>query len=343
MTSSTAQPLRVTCDSFADGTLRFSSTLSGQYSSFTNQVAPLVNVKGIQLARANFVNPLLQLSDNHLVFWYYSGTTAANTVALANLRAVRLLPPWYVPWTGVTQFTKNRYFNSVNELVAALNTAAALNGDLFAMNPYWIAGDVSFSYDANTRRISFTGQQVGRFYCPAAFDDPNIATALAANPILMNSIGGQPLQPYVAGLTMNQRLGFAMSTTGRGRQPAVTTFAGAACSTNTPVANAVAIEADSYPILVGSQNLTILCNQVAGNGADGRGRRNVLATLPFNEPALAVNDITCNPALNPLVKTSTNINQFEFQFRDDFDQPVLFYANNSVQLELLLFYDDSKK
>jgi hypothetical protein len=53
------------------------------------------------------------------MFFYYASATQANIATLANLKCIRLLPSWFVPYTGFTAFTPNKYFNTGTELVAA--------------------------------------------------------------------------------------------------------------------------------------------------------------------------------------------------------------------------------
>ena len=91
-------PDKVSISSFNDKNIDYNAT-SGAYNSFTIDLqTPLLNVKGLQLLSANFVNPQLQLNDySQLMFFYYAANTANNVVGAGNLRCVRLLPSFYVP------------------------------------------------------------------------------------------------------------------------------------------------------------------------------------------------------------------------------------------------------
>ena len=86
--TSTNKPDRLACDAFSDPNIK-SLGNSGVYTRFTNTLAqPLLNVKGIQLLRTNFVNSALQLNDynGQLFFLYYRYTDAtASGIALANM------------------------------------------------------------------------------------------------------------------------------------------------------------------------------------------------------------------------------------------------------------------
>lgn len=277
------RPDKISVDSSSDPSLKFADT-NGVFSSFRNQLnTPLLNVRGLQLNRINFVNPMLQLNDSaHLMFFYYKGTTAGTTVSAGNLKCVRLLPSWYVPASGFTTFTKNKYFNSVAELVAALNIAAATGGDDITYNPIWKSDDITFSYDASTRKISFTGNSASSYYAPAAADDPIVIAYLATNAIKMNTWSGILTQPYVSGASMNARLGFAMSYLTRGRFANSYAIVGVATPIQYPVINGTTMEADAYPCLIGSQNINVYCAQVVSSGNDSQKRRNLLATIPLN-------------------------------------------------------------
>ena len=136
------RPDRLTLNAFSDV-----NRAGPVYNRFTNVLqTPLLGVKGIQLVNANFINSSLQLNDDkgQLMFFYYASASQANIASLANLRCIRLLPSWYVPYTGFTAFTINKYFNTGTELVASLNLAASTGGDSGTYNPHldFGAGDL---------------------------------------------------------------------------------------------------------------------------------------------------------------------------------------------------------
>jgi hypothetical protein len=146
------RPNRLTLNAFSDA-----NRGGAVYSRFTNTLKnPVLGAKGCQLVNANFINSSLQLHDynGQLMFFYYANNTKAGIVTLANLRCIRLLPSWYVPYSGFTAFTQNKYFNTGTELAAALTTSATAGGDSATYNPIWVAGQVTFSFDTTTRRFS---------------------------------------------------------------------------------------------------------------------------------------------------------------------------------------------
>ena len=244
------RPDKVTCDAFSDATLE-NQNLNGVYSRFTNRLTtPILNAKGIQLINANFVNPILQLNDaGQLVFWYRRSVTQAGIYGSANLRCIRLHPSTFVPYPGFTDYTKNEYFNTVQELVTALNLAANAGGDSVTYNPFFVAGDLVFSYDNDTRKISVTSGAPGVYIAPCAADDPFIALALqglspftpaSSYQIKMNGYNSSnnnataTLQTYVLNQSMNARLGFAMSFSARGIWWGASSQQGVATSTGVP-------------------------------------------------------------------------------------------------------------
>ena len=331
------RPDKIVADSYSDEQLEFNGN-NGVFSSFNNNLTtPLLNVKGLQLLRANFVNPILQLNDySQLTFWYYR-TAAANTpFTTTNLFCVRLHPSWFVPLAGFTNFVRNAYFNNGTELVTALNAAAAAGGDNVLYNTRWAAGDVTFSFNPATRKISFTGNQAGQFYSPAPYDDPNVRALVVG--LTMNAFNAVTAQPFSFNNTMNSRLGFAINFTNRGRWWGGTSRQGCASATGVPQANGTATEADAYPIMIGSQNINVYCSVINGSGNDSRNRKNLLATIPLENVAQGVNSYTLTSVENPSLSLPSEIYNLQFYFTDDVGDDVFFFPNANVNLELDIFY-----
>jgi len=342
------RPDKVTLDAFSDGQLE-TQNLNGVYNRFTNQLkTPILNAKGIQLLNANFVNSILQLNDNsQLMFFYYASTTQAGIRTQANLRCVRLLPSNFVPYAGFTAFTRNKYYNSVAELVVALSAAAAAAGDSVTYNPLWVAGQVSFSYDTTTRKISVTSV-AGTYIAPAAADDAFVldqlrGTTNAANRIRMNAYNSSntyataTLQPYAENVSMNARLGYGMSFNARGLWWNGTSQQGCATSTGVPLA-ATAIEADANPILIGSQNCSIYLSIVSGSGIDFTGRKNLIATIPIEVAPLYINSYTLSSVEKPAVSLPTDIYEITVELLDDNGMPFYQPPNYNVNLAFSVYY-----
>lgn len=343
------RPDKVTIDAYSDPNLEGINP-NGLYNRFTNQLrTPILNAKGIQLLNANFVNSILQLNDNgQLFFFYYVQNVAGSMRQIGNLKCVRLHPSNFVPSAGFTGFTRNRYFNSVTELVAALNAAASTGGDDFAYNPLWVANQVVFSYDTTTRKISVTSGNAN-FIAPAAADDPFVLDRLRGTTdpttrIRMNGFGSSntyataTLQPFVLGVSMNARLGFAMSFNARGLWWNGTSQQGVATSTGVPFATGTLIEADSPPILLGSQNCSIYLSIVTGSGMDSTGRKNLIATIPIEVAPLNINSYTLSSVEKPAISIPTEIYEITAELLDDNGQPFLQPGNYNTNLSFSVYY-----
>lgn len=333
------RPDKVTVDSFSDRTLK-SANNNGYFSQFTNQLTtPILDAKGIQLTRANFVNPSLPLNDfnGQLIFVYSRNTTTAIPANGSTFKAIRLYPSWYVPAASYTTFVKNKYFNNGAELVAALNLAAGTAGDVNTYNPGWVANDVSFTFDTATRKISFTGNTATNYYAPVPADHPAMATFLAG--ITLNTFSGVITQPDYPGITMNSRLGFAMSYYNTGISWTSSSIQGCATTTGVPQLNAVATEADSWPILLGTQNINVYCSVITGSGNDSGNKKNLLATLPIENGPLGVNSYTLSSVEKPAKSVANEIYTLQISFTDDNGNPFFFSnPNMNVNMELSIYY-----
>ena len=337
------RPNKVSVTSFADSQIDYNTT-SGAFNQFTNTLqTPLLNVKGIQLLQANFVNPSLQLNDySQLMFFYYASTTATGINVIGNLRCVRLLPSWYVPASSFTAFTQNQYFADGAALVSALNNASSAGGDNVTYNPIWISGDLTWTYNSNTKKISFVGNTSSTYYTPAAADDPVVKAYLATNAITMYSRVGNAnasqVQPYISGYSMNLNLGFGMSYFNYGRNWGSASYQGCAFSVGYPLANGTTITGDTFPILLGLQNINVYCSVVTGSGLDAGYKKNFLATIPINVYPLYVNQYTLTSTKSPALSVMNEIYQLQFDFRDDYGNPVWFNPNMAVNMELVIYY-----
>jgi hypothetical protein len=323
---------KVSLDAFSDPSLQ-TQNANGVYSRFTNVLrTPLLNAKGLQLLNANFINSRLQLDDNSsLVFWYYR-FNPINSIGV-----VRLYPSNFVAPPGFTTFVRNRYFNSVDELVFTLNQAAAVGGDNVTNNVLYHPGEISFSYDANTRRISFVSNNPLVSVGPAAADDPIIMNTLKGNFITMNTLPSASfLQPYIVGKSMNSRLGFAMSTNARplwqtgASRPIIASSTGLAVTT--------AIEADANPILLGTQNVSVYASVIAGSGMDFTGRKNLLETVPVQVAPLNINNYTLNSLDNYAMSVPNEIYEITIELLDDNGLPFIQPPNYNTQISLAVLY-----
>lgn len=350
--STVNHPDKITIQARDDANLQ-TSNLNGAYNRFTNRLlTPIFNAKGIQLLDANFINSCLQLNDNsQLMFWFYFGNGSINNIRQeANLKCIRLHPSDFVPANSFTQFVKNRYFNSVVELCGALTQASQTGGDNVIFNPYWFPDIVSFVYDPLARKINIvpTGN-TNSYIAPAAADDPFVISAMSSltTGIRMNSFANvnpgqyasaQP-QPYVSGITMNARLGFAMGFNTRGRYWTANSQIGCASLTGVPQSTDFLgrIEADASPILLGSQSVGVYLNVVTGSGQDGTGRKNLLQTIPISVAPLNINAYS-TPMERPALSVPNEIYEMTIEFLDENGQPFFQPPNYNSSISLAVYY-----
>jgi hypothetical protein len=152
----------------------------GFYQFQVNLPTPVLDPKRCQIIRATIPNAQLQIPDYQCVVFYYSLATATTVPTYADLRMVRLFPSYYQAPTGLTFTpTKNRYISDPNDLVTLLNVAAAAGGDSAVYNPGWVAGDVTFAYNATTKQITMTGNTAGRFFTPTGYSDPLVIAQMS--------------------------------------------------------------------------------------------------------------------------------------------------------------------
>lgn len=317
---------KLTLDAFSDPQLQ-SQNANGVYNRFTNRLrTPVLNAKSIQLLSANFVNSRLQLDDNaQLCFFYFLNNTT-------NLGLVRLHTSNFIPNTGLTAFVRNRYYNSVVELVAALNQAASTGGDLLANNGLWYENQVQFTYDTTTRKITVASRNASMI-TPCGADDPILLGRLPTLPVVMNSIAGNVRQPVVPNQSMNARLGFAMSAFARG---AFTTTSVPGAAWSRQVFTAGLIEADAFPILLSSQNISFYLSIINGSGMDASGRKNLLETVPISVAPLNIQNF--HSITNNAMSVPSEIFECTIEMLDDYGNPFNMPPNFDVSVALGVFY-----
>ena len=308
---------------------------------------PILGAKKTMMLRASIPNVQIQIPNYSLVFWYYKLPTATTPPEDQYLQCVRLYPSDYQPPTGFTAYTVNRYFTDPGDLVSELNIAAATGGDDATYNAYWEADDVTFFYDTVTKQISFQGNTVGEFYCPAGWNDPNVNTVVAANPSIgyiemptFADINNTIPQPLLANYTLNLRLGFAMSGFAFGSAVNKSSKPNPlyADLTNTAYPDTTEIPADSFPNLVYSQCIYLYSNIVAGVSLGSNKTHNLLAVVPVNTAPLGVVQYTAL-TVNMMSKIVDTIYEITVDMRDDAGMAFTLPDSAQVNLELAFSYD----
>ena len=333
-------PDRLSLDAFADTT----RASNASYSSFTNNLGVAVlNAKQLHLVRATIPNVKLQIPDYQSVFYYYELPDATTVPTATHLKAVRLYPSDYVPPSGFTTYTKNTYFTDPSALVAALNTAASAGGDNVTYNTLWVSGGVTFAYSTTTRQITWYGNTGSKYYANAGWNDPLVLASQAdATKITTYNFGtSTTIQPYAAGFTLNQRLGYALSGTCTPPQ----SF-GAAVSNSIANLTGIAkvtgsggvVPVDSYPNLVYTQCIYLYANTVSNSGLANYGHKNLMAVVPVDTVSFGVAQFICSYNGGESHPLPDEIYNFTIEMRDDANQPYTLPDSANVNVELAIDY-----
>ena len=333
------QPDRISVDSFMDTT----TGTNGQYFTFVNHApnTALVGCKKVQFLRCSIPYIQPSIPNYALVFYYYKLPTATTVPTAQYLKAVRLYPNDYVAPTGFTAFTLSGFFETPQELVDSLNTAASPGGDNVTYNTLWTADDVVFFFDTNTNTIEFAGTDSNSFYCNAGYNDPIVSASQASTAITTyNNDTTTTQQPYVRGYTLNLRIGFAMDGVNRPRGSG-TNFVANSCAnlTGRSYAGNVYIPGDTYPNLNYTGNIYLYSNIVANSGFGSVNKKNLLAVVPINVPLGGIISYEGHSAPCYALKVASEIYSVDIEMRDDANQPFLLPDSANVNVELNLIYE----
>jgi hypothetical protein len=314
------------------------------FSQFTcNLPTPVLDPQRCQVIRTSIPNIQLQIPDYQLVFWYYSLATATTVPAAADLRAIRLFPSYYQKPTSVITYTpqNNRYFTGPADFVTALNVAAAASGDSATNNPYWVSGDITFTFNTTLNQITFTGNTSGRFYVPAGYNDALVQAAIARLDITCPTYPAAAstfVQPQLFQYTLNLRVGYAMSGNSRGDQSFTNGSTVYANKVNIPIAQGTAVPVDSFPCLVYTNVVYLYTNFSQGSSLTSNNRHNLLCAVPITAGPLSINSYV--PSTEALMtKLSQTIASITIEMRDSADQPYLLPDSATVDVEVFFGYD----
>ena len=407
-------PDRLSLDAYAD-TERNGNAV---YSSFNNNLGvAILNAKQLHLLRATIPNVKLQIPDYQLVFFYYQLPDATTVPNSTHLKAVRLYPSDYVAPSGFSTYTKNTFYTDPSVLATQLTTAGAASGDSVSYNKLWVSGDVSFSYSATTKQITFVGATSSKYYANAGFNDPIVlavmnntatttvtsatgdstngtylvsstvgiyvgstvvitgavnqgyngtftVTAVTANTsfvvanttptgsafvngsvtvtpnamLTYNFNSATSLQPMVSGLTMNRRVGYALSGTSVPPYSFGSQIANVANLTGVAKATSASVPVDSYPCLVYSQNIYLYSNVVGNQGLANYGKKNLIAVINADVPSFGViqflgsyNGGECHPLPDEIYSVA-------IEMKDDNNQPWTLPLSANVNIEFAVDY-----
>jgi hypothetical protein len=342
------QPDRVSWNSFADPQRALTAS-AFQFNIPLN--TPLLDVKEAQLVRATLPQATLQIADYQLVFWYYRVPLVTSTPGPATLSAVRLYPANFPASADLAdpEVVMRPLTGGLTDLVTLLNAAAAPTGDNVTRNPYFrgaAAADVAFTL--TNGQIFMKGLTASNFYCIAGWNDPNVLAAIALKNITMDPDPANPggvvvPQPQVAGFTLNQRIGYALSGTCEQPYKSSTSVSQlVANTTGLPYAVNVDIVPDAYPNIGGTSVVNIYGTFVgsSGNTTGPIYHKNLLATVPLNGVLANTNYSTAMKAY--LTNLPSEIYALDVELRDDQDQPYFLPDNANVNLEIQFKYKRDK-
>jgi hypothetical protein len=302
---------------------------------------PILNSTKVQLLRATIPNAQINIPDYCLTFWYYNLTAGSPNPSDSTLRCVRLYPSTYVPPSGFTNYTKNRYVTDPADLVTLLNAAAASTGDSATYNSYFTGGDVSFAYNSTTKQITMTGLTSGSSYAIAGWNDPFVRAAMlrtTGKQILLHSFNGSDTyQQWIVGYTLNLRVGYAMSGTSLAPQNTVGNPLYANL-TNTTFAQNAGIPPDAYPNLVYTGSVYLYSDIVAGSSIGSGSQHDLLAVIPNNTAQFGVIQYVA-ATLTWLTKVPDTVYEINIRMFDDANQPFTLADNAVVNVELGIGYD----
>lgn len=333
------QPDRISIDSFMDTT----TGTNGQYYTFVNHSpnTSLVGAKQVHMLRCTIPYIQTSIPSYQLVFYYYKVASAGATPTASDLNAVRLYPSDYVPPAGFTAYTLNRFFQTPQDLVDALNEAASTGGDNITYNTQWAPNDITFYYDPNVNQIYWKGNDPTGFYCNAGYNDPIVQASQASNDIgIYNFDTTITRQPYVLGYTLNLRVGFAMDGVNRPRG-AGTNFVSTKCAnlTGTNFEDGQAIYADTYADLNYTGNIYLYSNIVGNSGYGSVNKKNLLGVVPVDVPLGGVIQYIGHSAPAYARKVASEVYSVDIEMRDDANQPFYLPDSANVNIELSILYE----
>lgn len=296
------------------------------FSRFTCRLpTPILKPKRTQLLRCAIPNAQVNIPDYDLMFWYarYDVTVSPP---VRQLKCIRFLPTFMagIPLAGGSTVPVNRQIASYTDLVSMLNASASSPAD--GGNPYFTSNDIVFSYDTNSKKISWAGNTVGYIYAQVGYNDVEVNQGVSGNPPAMTQLkvytsSASKQQPYLIYTNLNLRCGFTFYELNNSAVPA------SGLLVNEPVI------APSWANLVYSQCVYIFCNIVAGSGMGSGGQHNLLSVVPMNAPSLGVS-LYQAPMVNWLTRVPDEIYEITISMLDDNYQPFIVPNNGIVNVEM---------
>jgi hypothetical protein len=146
------------------------------------------------------------------------------------------------------------------------------------------------------------------------------------------------LQPMVAGLTMNSRVGYALSGVSVPPYSFGSQIAGVANLTGVAKATAASVPPDSFPCLVYSQNIYLYSNLVGNQGLANYGRKNLIAVVNVDTTSFGVIQFIGSYNGGEAHPIPDEIYAVNIEMRDDNNQPYTLPLSANVNIELAVDY-----
>jgi hypothetical protein len=332
------QPDRLSLDAFGDTT----TSTDGQYYTFLN-TAPntaLVGAKAIHMLRATIPYIQVSIPTYSLVFYYHKLASATAIPTADTLRAVRLYPNDYVPPAGFATYTLNKFFQTPQNLVDALNAAASTGGDNITYNTRWLVNDITFTFDTTLSQIYFEGNDTDAWYCNAGYNDPFVRASQQTTAIqTLNFDSTVSRQPFLLGYTLNLRCGYACDGVNRPRYSG-TNFMSPLCAnlTGTSFEDGAPIYADTFANL-NYTGAVYLYSNIVGNSGYSSNKKNLLSVVPVNVPLGGVISYEGHSSPAYALKVASEIYSVDIEMRDEANMPFYLPDSANVNIEISILYE----
>jgi len=291
-------------DSASYNKLWVSGDVSFSYSTTTRQITFTGNTSSNAYANAGWNDPNVLAIINNFVSVIPSQVVTNGTTAVYSIPS-----------------TSGLYVGS--SITVSGCATAALNG--------------TFTITAVSGNTSVT---ISSAVAAATATFTNGLITCTPNQMLMYGYDGTLLvQPMVAGVTLNQRLGYALSGTCIPPQGGTLVVSNLIANlTGVARVNGTAVPVDSYPCLVYTGCIYLYANVVGNTGLGNYGRKNLLAVVAVTNGAFEVIQFIGSYNGGEAHPLPDEIYSFSIEMRDDNNQPFFLPDTANVNVEIAIDY-----
>lgn len=166
-----------------------------------------------------------------------------------------------------------------------------------------------------------------------------LITSIPNQVLTYNFDGSFSPQPMVAGVTLNQRLGYGISGTCVPPQSGTLLVSNLIANVSGVArANGTAVPVDSYPCLVYTGCIYLYANVVGNTGLGNYGRKNLLAVIAVTNGAFEVIQFIGSYNGGEAHPLPDEIYSFSIEMRDENNQPFLLPDTANVNVEIAIDY-----